>query len=119
MNALPPLDCAGCRKCCLGDTITLLPEHGDNPANYKTRLVDGKRQLAKGRDGNCVYLGKAGCQIHGRAPFTCRRHDCRQYFLDAERLGPEAVAARGHRPGFVEGRRRVELIRQTKEQVTQ
>lgn len=107
---LPSLDCAGCRKCCLGDTITLLP--GDDPAAYKTKLIDGKRQLAKGRDGNCVYLGKSGCQIHGRAPYMCRRFDCRQYFLDAERLGEAAVQARLAKPCFVEGKRRVELLRQ-------
>lgn len=97
----------------MGDTITLMP--GDDPAAFKTKLIAGKRQLAKGRDGNCVYLGKTGCQIHGQAPEMCRRFDCRRYFLNVSRTGAANVAARAERPSFIEGKRRVErLLRETR-----
>jgi Fe-S-cluster containining protein len=76
---LPPLNCGSCRACCFGEPVELQP--ADNPAMYKTKLVDGKRVLAKGKDGNCVYLSKRGCTIHGRAPSRCRAFDCRKYAL--------------------------------------
>lgn len=72
---LPPLNCAGCRKCCLGDTIKLQP--WEDPSRWKTKLVDGRRVLRKGKDGNCVYLGKQGCRIQGGKPHACRWYDCR------------------------------------------
>ena len=78
MPSLPPLNCDGCRTCCLGDTIHLTAN--DNPARYKTRLLgDGSRVLKKGKDGNCVYLGKRGCQIQATKPEWCRQFDCRAY----------------------------------------
>jgi len=111
--SLPPLNCGGCRTCCLGDTITLLP--GDDPAQFKTKLVDGRRQLAKGKDGNCVYLGPKGCKIHGRAPQMCRLLDCRKYALIFKTLGPEDQAVRRAMPGISatldEGFRRLACIR--------
>ena len=30
---------------------------------------------------SCVYLGDAGCTIHERAPYVCRKFDCRVRFL--------------------------------------
>lgn len=89
---LPPLNCAGCRTCCLGDTITLLP--GDDPAQYKTKLVGGQRQLAKGKDGNCIYLGPKGCKIHSRAPKMCKALDCRKYALMFAEWPKDKQAAR-------------------------
>lgn len=74
-NHLPPLNCAGCRKCCLGDTIKLQP--WEDPSQYKTKLVDGRRVLRKGKDGNCIYLGKKGCRIQTTKPHSCRWYDCR------------------------------------------
>jgi hypothetical protein len=112
---LPKLQCGGCRKCCLGDTITLDPSKGDDPRAYRTkRLEDGRLALRKARDGNCVYLGKSGCQIYGRQPYMCRVYDCRTHFLNVERMGPHAVRARLQDPaktGFREGQRRVTLLR--------
>lgn len=113
MTDLPALNCHGCRKCCLGDTITLRPEEGDDVTRYKTRLDGGRRVLAKGKDGNCVYLGKRGCQIHGRQPHDCRIFDCRAYFLRYEhddeglRLRLQSQA----RESLLEGRRRVAELR--------
>lgn len=104
MTTLAPLDCAGCRKCCLGDTITLVP--GDDPSLYKTKLVDGQRILAKGRDGNCVYLGPKGCRIHGRQPVMCRVFDCRRY---AQAKAGAVETSPGRLAVIAEGRRRLGL----------
>lgn len=79
MTDLPPLNCNGCTICCQGDTITLVD--GDDPAAYETEVIAGKTVLAKGADGNCVYLGASGCNIHGRAPIMCKAMDCRSYAL--------------------------------------
>lgn len=84
MDVLPPLKCNGCTVCCQGDTIYLQP--GDDPAQYKTKLVNGQRVLAKRKDGNCVYLTKRGCSIHNRQPQECRRFDCRVYAQDVAKL---------------------------------
>lgn len=106
---LPPLNCAGCRTCCLGDTVALHP--GDNPAAYKTKLVDGRRVLAKGKDGNCIYLGPKGCTIHGRQPQECRAFDCRKYALMFEGWEPAQQQARLDHPrmrkAIAEGQRRL------------
>lgn len=78
---LPPLKCGSCRACCIGDTVKLQP--GEDPARYKTRFVDGRHELRKGKDGNCVYLGKRGCRIQDSKPIACRIYDCR---VDYERV---------------------------------
>lgn len=108
MKALPPINCAGCRKCCLGDTITLLP--GDDPGRYKTKLVDGERVLRKKKDGNCVYLGSRGCTIYGSQPRMCRAFDCRVYALKVAAMPPSAQASRLQRPSVQEGFARLKLV---------
>jgi Fe-S-cluster containining protein len=71
------LNCNGCRTCCIGDTIHL--RGGDDASKYQT--VEGLTglQLAKGLDGNCIYLTKEGCSIHDDAPQECKAFDCRKY----------------------------------------
>jgi len=86
---LPPLKCGGCRACCIGDTIKLQP--GEDPAQYKTRLVNGRHELRKGKDGHCVYAGKAGCKIQARKPLSCRLFDCRVAYEHALQM-PEGPA---------------------------
>ena len=100
MQALPPINCNGCRKCCEGDTITLMA--GDDPAQYKTKLVDGARVLARKKDGNCVYLGSRGCTIYFRQPVMCRVFDCRRYSMAAVDTGDQQ-----RRRVIAEGRRRL------------
>lgn len=109
---LPPLKCGGCRKCCLGDTITLHP--GDDPTRYKTKVVDGKRVLAKGKDGNCIYLGVSGCRIYGRQPMECRVFDCRKYALLFSGWSREKQAQRlATSAALHEGLRRLEAMADT------
>lgn len=110
MTTLPPLNCAGCRTCCLGDTVKLVP--GDNPKLYKKkRGPDGVYVLAKGKDGNCVYLGKRGCEIQTTKPYECRRLDCRKYALEVDAREPahkaETLANPRRRAVVEEGRRRL------------
>lgn len=110
MDATVP--CNGCIRCCLGDTIRLLP--GDDPSQYQTiphPLQPGALALAKGADGNCVYLTAAGCSIHGRAPRMCREMDCREIARRVSFTQARKLAARHALPASVYARGR-ELLRQ-------
>lgn len=98
---LPPLKCAGCRKCCLGDTVKLQP--WEDPSRWKTKLVDGRRVLRKGKDGNCVYLGKQGCRIQQGKPFACQIYDCRVAAEIAERPDGQRLVVAAH-PATQHGR---------------
>lgn len=102
MDALPPLACNGCRKCCIGDEVLLSP--GDDPARFKTKLrPDGKRALARKKDGNCVYLGSRGCTIQFDKPQMCRFYDCRNHALAIAKMTPYMQAARLEQPSVLEG----------------
>jgi len=84
--------CNGCTRCCRGDAVRLLP--GDDVADYEVELhqtLKGEFMLAHKSNGDCVYLGKSGCDIHGRRPQMCREMDCRVVafhlsFTDARKL---------------------------------
>lgn len=111
-DLLPPIECGGCRKCCQGDTITLMGS--DDPEAFKTDVVDGRHVLQKRIDGSCVYLAKDGCSIYERQPTMCRVFDCRGYYLSLEG-DPEALASRlarsQNRAPLLEGRWRVLRLR--------
>ena len=82
-NVVP---CNGCVACCRTQKAPLYPEHGDDVGAYRTvptLMSDGQTRLmlARKEDGSCVYLGEAGCTIHARAPWVCRRFDCRKLVL--------------------------------------
>lgn len=55
----------------------------DNPAAFRTQVIDGRLYLERGPDGSCVYLGAHGCTIHHRKPAFCRNFDCRRYWTQA------------------------------------
>jgi hypothetical protein len=77
---------------------------GDDPGQYDTVAHGGYDWLKKGDDGNCIYLGETGCQIHGRAPRACQAFDCRRYALlrqELEQLPPQSQGS------VLEGRRRL------------
>lgn len=42
-------------------------------------------ELKRHENGDCVYLGKAGCTIYERRPAVCRGFDCRNLFLSHTR----------------------------------
>lgn len=77
--------CNGCTLCCRSDAISVSEEYGDDVEQYETVqhaipkfAAQGERMLAHKPDGSCIYLGDAGCTIHGRAPLLCREFDCRR-----------------------------------------
>ena len=76
------VDCGTCTLCCRNDAIVLHPEDGDDPTQYKTinavHPFSGKpiQMLAKGPDGNCIYMGEGGCTIYERRPAVCRSFSC-------------------------------------------
>lgn len=85
MSASVP--CNGCTACCRNEVLFLHPEMGDLAADYLTmparNPITGKNGVALQQkpNGDCVYLGNAGCTIHGRAPAICKEFDCRRFFL--------------------------------------
>lgn len=78
--------CGACRACCVQDRIFLGPT--DDPKSYRWHIEDGYAVLDRKPNGECIYLGDAGCSIHERAPSICRRFDCRVLVLTtpAERM---------------------------------
>ena len=90
-NAIP---CGSCTECCKSDQVILRPEAGDDLASfdleyitsalYPDRLVPALKRDP--RTGHCVYLDDAGCTIHDRAPWTCRRFHCARMFKALGRL---------------------------------
>lgn len=105
---LPPLNCAGCRKCCLGDEILLDREQGDDPSQFKTRRrPDGAVAVARAKDGSCVYLGKSGCTIQTRKPAMCRAYDCRRHALAVAEMAEAQQIERMAWPAVQEGFRRL------------
>lgn len=72
----PP--CNGCRRCCIGDAVRLLPH--ERAEDYETEphpYAAGQRMLAHDANGHCIYLGEEGCTIYDRRPQQCRDMDCR------------------------------------------
>jgi len=69
--------CGTCQLCCKKTLVLLVPEAGDDVGSYVTRSVEGVHMLATKANGDCFYLGEAGCTIHDRAPIMCKVFDCR------------------------------------------
>lgn len=115
--------CNGCTACCRNDAIVLLPEMGDDQAAYRTfpatNPITGRpcRMLAKKPDGACVYLGRAGCTIHGRAPAICREFDCRSFYRAFSRPERRRLVKDGHCDAavFAAGRARLASLQEAAE----
>jgi Fe-S-cluster containining protein len=100
--------CNGCVACCKHERIVLYPEHGDDPSQYETvptasinpklqaLLGAGRVMLAHKPNGECIYLGEAGCTIWDRAPNICKMFDCRKWFLKFTRAERRKLLAQGH-----------------------
>lgn len=108
-DAPPPdasVPCAGCTRCCRGNSIVmLLPQHGDLLDSYEHEFVmlpgAGRGPILKRKpNGDCVYLGAGGCTIHDRAPVVCRVFDCRGAYL-AFMEQPRQERERFVREGYV------------------
>lgn len=87
--------CNGCTACCKGWDIDLT-EH-----DYWSQYDQKNGRLTRKPDGSCVYLGDKGCTIHEKAPYVCRKFDCRVRFLQwmdglpGSRKTPEDVLVAG------------------------
>jgi Fe-S-cluster containining protein len=78
----------------------LYPEHGDKLENYQTITIQPPGMepmivLDRYLNGDCVYLGPAGCTIYGKAPYVCRQFDCRKTFLNSTRPGRKKAIKEG------------------------
>jgi len=86
--------CDGCRRCCVNNDLVRLMR-GDDVSAYVTEshpLKKGHVMLAHKANGECLYLGPDGCQIHERRPIQCRTMDCRNIarrvtYSQARKLG--------------------------------
>lgn len=81
------MPCNGCTACCEQDLLLL--QDGDDPTQFRTRLVNGSYVLDHKPNGDCTYLTRGqGCAIWDRRPSRCRGLDCRSFLL----LGPKVIA---------------------------
>jgi len=76
---------------------------GDDPSSYQTAmcLTTGKTPymiLDRKDNGDCVYLDAHGCTIWDRAPYECRKYDCRRIFKYSDRAGRKLAVKRGLMP---------------------
>ena len=87
---LGDVPCGPCHACCRSELVMILPDEGDIIENYDHELIfiPGVGEMAFLRhlkNGDCVYLGRDGCTIHGRAPHLCKIFDCRGFYLSKTR----------------------------------
>lgn len=106
LPGLPPsritrVDCGSCRKCCQNGQLIVLVRGLDDltafPLTHYTQ-INGQMMLVLDHkeNGDCIYLGEAGCEIYGRHPTLCRAFDCVDF---AEKLGSvlEATGLDSHK----------------------
>lgn len=108
--------CNGCTLCCQGDAVRLLPQ--DDPTRYQTEFhpyVPGALMLAHKDDGDCIYLGPAGCTIHDTRPLMCREMDCRKIAAQLSLTGAKGLDMLGAIKMDV-WRRGRELLKQQEEE---
>jgi len=91
--------CGSCRACCR-DVVILLPNEGDNIAEYEHEVLPGpgpKYAVALKRkpDGYCVYSTPQGCSIWNRAPFLCRFFSCVSFFSSRTRIERRDLVKKG------------------------
>jgi hypothetical protein len=68
--------------------------------------------LATEANGQCVYLGAAGCTIYDRRPVLCRSFDCREHYLILPRQDRDNLVRLGlsSRAVFNAGRARLKSL---------
>lgn len=74
----PDVPCNGCKRCCMGDAVRILPHEDASKWETVPHVLDKKsRMLAHKKDGSCHYLGEHGCSIQDDKPQICKEMDCR------------------------------------------
>ena len=119
LDGMTEVPCSGCVECCRsGQGLFLHPERGDEVESYRHRAVTGRATggtvflLATEANGQCVYLGDAGCTIYERRPLICRSFDCRKHYLMLPRQDRDNLVQLGlsSRSVFNAGRARLESL---------
>jgi hypothetical protein len=118
-NGQTDVPCNGCTECCRSNQgLFLHPEHGDQVEQYRHRVVTDQTTgnplflLATEANGQCVYLGPAGCTIYDRRPLLCRSFDCRKHYLILPRQDRDNLVRLGlsSRAVFNAGRARLQSL---------
>lgn len=88
--------CGGCRECCRGDAVRILPH--EDPSKWQTEphpYKAGARMLAHVENGDCVYLGPAGCTIQDDKPQQCYTMDCRRVAAGTPKSAMRRLVSQG------------------------
>jgi Fe-S-cluster containining protein len=111
-----PVPCNGCTACCRNHQAVTWQE-GDDPSLFTAFGKVGQEWVSllpqKG-NGDCGYLGEAGCTVYDRRPIVCRAFDCRR---QAATFTPEQQVRALMTPGvysldvFVAGRERLHTVK--------
>lgn len=115
MKPINVVPCNGCKLCCLGDAVRILP-HEDH-SKWRTEpheVVAGARMLAHKPNRECWYLGETGCTIQDDKPQMCGEMDCRILAQRITFTRARKMAASGQIPIAIWNRGR-QLLRETKE----
>jgi len=67
--------CGSCNLCCKKARIPILQSYDDANA-YQTEFLGGVLCLQHKPNGDCIYLGDAGCTIYDKRPAVCRKYSC-------------------------------------------
>jgi Fe-S-cluster containining protein len=75
------VDCGSCTACCKRELVFLQPDedHDQYPGvTIDRNPITGKMaySLPHKPNGDCSYLGPAGCMIYDRRPLMCRAFSC-------------------------------------------
>jgi hypothetical protein len=73
MNNVP---CNGCKRCCIGDAVRLMPEEVGRFFKEPHPRFKDSFMLAHKANDECIYLGDR-CMIHDDKPLQCQTMDCR------------------------------------------
>lgn len=87
-EASSSVPCNGCTLCCRQQDVFLFPDEDANGLAVEvafTPEIMGIKpmralRLLKTPEGDCIYLGPAGCTIYDKRPRICRMFDCREHY---------------------------------------
>ncbi len=88
--------CKGCTACCR-DPLMYVDVTDEEAQRLQTRRIDenGRLEVARKPNGECVYLIDNKCTIYAQRPNACRKYDCRFALLGAPLAGADIVRREG------------------------
>lgn len=99
VNGFYAVPCGTCTLCCHGDAIRILPH--EDATRWQTQphdRVPGALMLAHKANGDCVYLGDAGCTRQADKPQVCCEMDCRRVATNISKQEAERLDKKGAMP---------------------